>query len=120
MVTSLKVYSIFVWEGRFAGFKDGALFLGLLSFPDSQYAMKPIPFEWRRIQWIPRLRKNVDGTGQHKIEIPLWIPTALAAIVFVHFHRKVRAHKPGHCRKCEYDLTGNESGVCPDCGTKIA
>ena len=23
--------------------------------------------------------------------------------------------KPGHCR-CGYDLTGNESGTCPECG----
>ena len=22
----------------------------------------------------------------------------------------------GHCRVCHYDLTGNESGVCPECG----
>jgi hypothetical protein len=26
---------------------------------------------------------------------------------------------PGHCRKCGYNLTGNVSGVCPECGTKI-
>ena len=24
-----------------------------------------------------------------------------------------------HCRKCEYDLTGNVSGVCPECGTRF-
>jgi len=24
----------------------------------------------------------------------------------------------GHCTACGYDLTGNESGVCPECGTK--
>ncbi len=23
---------------------------------------------------------------------------------------------PGHCRRCAYDLTGNVSGVCPECG----
>jgi hypothetical protein len=23
------------------------------------------------------------------------------------------------CRKCKYDLTGNESGICPECGTPI-
>ncbi|UCC29745.1 MAG: hypothetical protein JSU86_16260 [Phycisphaerales bacterium] len=25
----------------------------------------------------------------------------------------------GYCRKCGYDLTGNVSGVCPECGTEI-
>lgn len=23
------------------------------------------------------------------------------------------------CRKCQYDLTGNESGICPECGTPL-
>ena len=23
---------------------------------------------------------------------------------------------PGHCKKCGYNLTGNESGRCPECG----
>ena len=26
---------------------------------------------------------------------------------------------PGHCQKCGYDLTGNVSGRCPECGTAI-
>ena len=26
---------------------------------------------------------------------------------------------PGHCQDCGYDLTGNVSGVCPECGSKI-
>ena len=31
------------------------------------------------------------------------------------FHREDKIH----CRSCAYDLTGNVSGVCPECGTKI-
>jgi hypothetical protein len=27
---------------------------------------------------------------------------------------------PGHCRTCGYDLTGNVSGLCPECGTRSA
>ena len=27
---------------------------------------------------------------------------------------------PKLCRKCSYDLTGNVSGVCPECGSPIA
>lgn len=36
-------------------------------------------------------------------------------------HREVLPPRPTHpvCRKCEYDLTGNETGVCPECGTRV-
>jgi len=27
---------------------------------------------------------------------------------------------PGFCRKCHYVLEGNQSGVCPECGTAVA
>lgn len=30
--------------------------------------------------------------------------------------RRLRA---GHCEVCLYDLTGNTSGVCPECGTPV-
>ena len=29
-------------------------------------------------------------------------------------------HKPGACHFCGYDLTGNTSGVCSECGSPIA
>jgi hypothetical protein len=25
----------------------------------------------------------------------------------------------GHCQTCGYDLTGNESGRCPECGVEV-
>jgi predicted Zn-ribbon and HTH transcriptional regulator len=28
-----------------------------------------------------------------------------------------RLPKPGQCRGCRYDLTGNTSGICPECGS---
>jgi len=28
-------------------------------------------------------------------------------------------YPPGHCQKCGYNLTGNESGRCPECGTEV-
>jgi len=27
--------------------------------------------------------------------------------------------RPGYCLKCDYDLTGNISGTCPECGRSI-
>ncbi|HPM24999.1 MAG TPA: hypothetical protein PLP66_13915 [Phycisphaerae bacterium] len=32
--------------------------------------------------------------------------------------RTPRPH--GHCPKCGYDLTGNTSGVCPECGGAVS
>jgi hypothetical protein len=31
-----------------------------------------------------------------------------------------RKAKTGRCHRCGYDLTGNVSGVCPECGTSVA
>ena len=31
-----------------------------------------------------------------------------------------RAARAGLCRACLYDLTANQSGVCPECGTPTA
>ena len=33
-------------------------------------------------------------------------------------YRRYRRRKKGLCLTCGYDLTGNESGVCPECGSK--
>ena len=33
--------------------------------------------------------------------------------------RRGRRASAGLCAVCAYDLTGNESGVCPECGTLV-
>lgn len=43
---------------------------------------------------------------------------AIALIFIVFRSRTPPVPKPGHCRKCGYDLTGNTGGVCPECGLK--
>jgi hypothetical protein len=63
-------------------------------------------------------------TAPRLIAVPLWFPTILSLIVPV--WRAVprrNGNDPGHddgCHHCSYDLTGNVSGVCPECGEKIA
>ena len=42
------------------------------------------------------------------------------SLVFVSIREVIRSRdRPGLCRNCQYDLTGNVSGVCPECGSKI-
>lgn len=36
------------------------------------------------------------------------------------WRRRQRETRSGHCQVCAYDLTGNISGVCPECGTATA
>lgn len=52
--------------------------------------------------------------------VPLWIHFAVAAIptAFL-FYRDRRRVPVSHCKRCGYDLTGNVSRICPECGTKI-
>jgi hypothetical protein len=57
--------------------------------------------------------------------IPLWPACGITALLpmmrLVGATRKWRRMRSkGRCRSCSYDLTGNVSGVCPECGTSVA
>jgi len=43
-------------------------------------------------------------------------PAAWCAVRLRRRRNKKRQALRGHCRGCGYDLTGNVSGVCPECG----
>ncbi|MBP7934220.1 MAG: hypothetical protein KA354_06175 [Phycisphaerae bacterium] len=36
------------------------------------------------------------------------------------FRRRLARKLSGYCGHCNYDLTGNTSGVCPECGAAVA
>ena len=61
------------------------------------------------------------GIGARTLgSVPLWIlllPWAgLAALV----QMRLRRYSPACCLECGYNLTGNASGICPECGTPVA
>lgn len=55
------------------------------------------------------------------LQIPFVVAGALAAITWLpRTYRRVRGYRwraQGRCAMCGYDLTGNVSGRCPECGT---
>ena len=60
------------------------------------------------------------------LRFPLWVPFALTAIlpalwVWRRLRDRLTRQADGmpHCPKCDYNLTGNVSGICPECGTPI-
>lgn len=67
---------------------------------------------------------NVYSNTMHAIFCPPWVIVSLLGIYpviafargpFRHWRRRRR----GGCLKCGYDLTGNVSGMCPECGSSI-
>lgn len=84
--------------------------------------------DWEFVLPSWRWREGVQGLdpGDEKLlyttsfALPLWLPAVclLAMSVLVIF-RQQRWRRETQCSQCRYDLTGNESGVCPECGNAI-
>ena len=67
----------------------------------------------RIIQWPPVMN--------YEVLVPYWLPLLLTAIPTAwlwHRDRRLFSCSPDHllCSRCGYDLTGNTSGVCSECG----
>lgn len=67
--------------------------------------------------WIPRAMAS-------QVYAALCIPTCVGAAWIVSRGRRRRDLEQDRlakrlCAPCGYDLTGNESGICPECGTPI-
>ncbi len=70
--------------------------------------------------YLPRFKRDLSGTLKATTcNIPLWLPLVVVAIPTAILFYRDRRIPPGHCQKCGYDLTGNESGRCPECGRTI-
>ncbi len=70
--------------------------------------------------WSSLWRGGIAGDGSIGIiAVPLWMPFVLLLLLSWIAWRMSRRPPPGRCCKCGYDLTGNVSGVCPECGTEI-
>lgn len=70
------------------------------------------------------LTQSVPRFRFYSFYAPTWLTfsvfAAYPAFVALRRFRRYRAsRREGSCRECGYDLTGNESGICPECGKPI-
>lgn len=68
------------------------------------------------VVWLPEYHQDVRRTT---VGVPMWILLIVAAIPTAFLWHRDRRHPPGHCQGCGYNLTGNVSGACPECGCVI-
>ncbi len=82
-----------------------------------------------RVTFSPRFRmvwyRGVIFGPRHNVvsvypfrhaEAPVWLIALLVAGPTVYWWRADRPYAAKCCQRCGYDLTGNESGRCPECG----
>ena len=70
------------------------------------------------IWWRPILQRG-NAPPMLWLRVPLWIPLLIVALVTASLHWRARRFPLDHCQNCGYDLTGNVSGRCPECGTPV-
>ena len=66
--------------------------------------------------WWPRV---ISNTSERGILLPIWmiiVPLLFSSVILWYRNRMPPS---GHCRSCDYDLTGNVSGKCSECGKPI-
>ena len=79
---------------------------------------------WRGFFYRNYRLTHLDGTRSKGliVSFPHWLLVILFAaypmfaLIRSPHRRRKRRRKLGLCTACGYDLTGNESGVCPECG----
>ncbi len=67
---------------------------------------------------------SVSNVHQTRITVRLFPAAGLLAAFPVLFaiwrlHKRRTCKEAWECKVCDYNLTGNQSGVCPECGTAV-
>ena len=71
--------------------------------------------------WVSHFRNPQTAMGLVRVSVSFLVAILGAYPAWTFYrgpYRRTVRRKKGLCLTCSYDLTGNESGVCPECGTK--
>ena len=72
--------------------------------------------------WVLHAWKLFTSPGglRNLASVEFWAPVAFVVIALLLLWLPDRRRPSlGHCLNCGYNLTGNESGVCPECATPV-
>lgn len=66
---------------------------------------------------------RASRVAPRSLSIPIWSVLVVLAPAWFILYRRARELRrralEGACAACGYDLTGNESGICPECGARL-
>jgi hypothetical protein len=81
-----------------------------------------ISFHWPAPPTRNQFTWGTIGLGAWtQFAFPTWLlPSILTPLAVLLWALRPRPKPNGSCQRCRYDLTGNTSGVCPECGTAIS
>jgi hypothetical protein len=106
------------FEGSFVAYRRGLL---------ATDGDDPLPSAWTAFDCSIRSEFDAKDDANYAwayLMFPLWVPSLAFAAMSVpalrYFTRFRRMHSSGSCSTCGYNLTGNTSGVCPECGTPVS
>ena len=110
-------------DARVCGIGEGGVFykafhpIDLNDFRLGAPGWHTAPCAWRWGLTRPSLQTRQFRTD---LWFPLWIVFAAVSVPTAIIWIWSSPPRPGHCVSCGYDLTGNKSGRCPECGTPTA
>ena len=77
-------------------------------------------FSWPSIRVLSGVPPGAPGLARTvEVALSMWLFILPAALLAIFFWRQDSRIPQGHCQTCGYDLTGNVSGVCPECGERV-
>jgi hypothetical protein len=105
------------------------------SLPEAYQGERPSMRWWEHVTYVGYSGSTSDRLRMFVLECPLpwhsvkswWIGVPFGwVLIFMTiptaflWYLDRRRFPAGCCQKCGYDLTGNQSGRCPECGTEVA
>lgn len=76
-----------------------------------------------RFSWLGLEHATDSSFGTESIRVPTWMLVVVFSLLPLwresRRYAKRRRSRANLCIECGYNLTGNTSGTCPECGTKV-